>query len=262
MSVLGFINRKPNRISEDASLNKVLDSLSDVVMVIDHDLCISYVNTCWEILTSVKKNRAQGSLFSGYLHPEDHIAWHEAARNVSESGEAVQLWLRLLTKDNGICWCEVRLQPLSSDHAFPLTATLCDITSQVQHDKIMAANNRNLSGLLNRMPAMLYRGRNDTRWTMEYISDGCTELTGYTRDQLLNQPQLSIGALIHPEDAGRVWETVQESLQQHQCFELNYRLMHADGDYRHVTEKGTGIYSITGAVLSIEGVILNLESYR
>lgn len=259
MSVLKFFKHKDNKTYNDIPLNNILNSLTDAVLVIDNKLCIQYVNTYWEQITGVTKQHAQNSLFSEYLHPEDHAVWYEAVEKVSGDGETAQFYLRLLQKNNDICWCEIRLQPLKPGKKFPLTATLCDVTIQIRSNDIMAANHRNLSGLLNRMPCMLYRGRNDTRWTMEYVSDGCKQLTGYTSEQLINQPKLSIGALIHPEDMARVWETVQEALQQHTCFELTYRLMDADGNYQQVIEKGTGIYSSSGEVLSIEGFIFTLN---
>jgi PAS domain S-box-containing protein len=259
MSVLKFIKRKDSKPHNDIPLDIILNSLTDAVLVIDHKLCIQYVNTCWEKITGVTKQHAQNLPFSEYLHPEDHVAWYEKVKKVSRYGEPAQFFLRLLKKNNDICWCEIRLQPLKPGKKFPLTATLCDVTTHIRNNDIMAANHRNLSGLLNRMPCMLYRGRNDTRWTMDYVSDGCKQLTGYTSEQLINQPKLSIGALIHPEDMTRVWETVQEALQQHTCFELTYRLMDADGNYQQVIEKGTGIYSSNGEVLSIEGFILTLN---
>lgn len=256
MTVLNLFRRTPK--TELPALTEVLDSLGDAVLVFNSRLQINYVNACWKTLTGYTHKEATDTCFSDYIHPEDLKNWIDITRQVSHGGKSQYLWFRLIRKDSEVRWCEIRLQPLRAGQPFPLTATLCDITPQVRDDEISKASHRSLSGLVNRIPGMIYRGRNDTRWTMEYVSEGCKELTGYDRDQLLNQPQLSIGGLIHPNDAGRVWETVQRSLQQHRCFELYYQLLHADGLFRQVYEKGQGIYSSTGAVLGVEGIILNI----
>ncbi|SEQ09496.1 PAS domain S-box-containing protein [Amphritea atlantica] len=257
MTVLRLFRRTPS--ADLPALSEVLNSLGDAVLVFNSDLQISYVNACWKNLTGYTSKEATNTCFSDYIHPEELQNWIDITRKVSREGDSQFLWFRLIRKDSEVRWCEIRLQPLRSGDPFPLTATLCDITPQVREDEISKASHRSLSGLVNRIPGMLYRGRNDTRWTMEYVSEGCQELTGYNRDQLLNQTQLSIGGLIHPNDAGRVWETVQQALQQHRCFELYYQILHADGQYRQVYEKGQGIYSSTGAVLGVEGIILNIS---
>ncbi|MDO6564978.1 PAS domain-containing protein [Amphritea sp. 1_MG-2023] len=257
MTVLNLF-RRPKRALP--ALTEVLDSLADAVLVFNGQLDIHYVNAYWKTLTGYSQKESIDSCFSDYIHPEDHRNWMTFSQRASQERLSQCLWFRLIRKDGEVRWCEIRLQSLHTDQPSPLTATLCDITPQVRSDEIKKANHRSLSGLVNRLPGMLYRGRNDTRWTMEYVSEGCLGLTGFSREQLLNQTQLSIGALIHPNDAGRVWETVQHALQQQQCFELYYSLLHADGHYRQVYEKGQGIYSSTGAVLGIEGIILNLNT--
>lgn len=260
MAVLSLFRRpKKERSKALPVLAEVLDSLSDAVLVFTPQLEIRYVNACWKTLTGYPLKDAIDTCFSDYIHPEDQHNWIAFTQQVHREHLSQCLWFRLIRKDGDVRWCEIRLQPLHADQSSLLTATLCDITPQVRSDEIRKATHRSLAGLVNRLSGMLYRGRNDTRWTMEYVSEGCLGLTGYSRDQLLNQTQLSIGALIHPNDASRVWETVQRALQQQQCFELYYQLLHADGQYRQVYEKGQGIYSSTGAVLGIEGVILNIS---
>ena len=113
-----------------------------------------------------------------------------------------------------------------------------------------------LGNLLDDLPLMIYRCRNDPHWSMAYVSAGCQALTGYYPVQLVGSRRLSYSSLIHPGDRDRVWLAVQRGLQEGRPFNLAYRLLCADGSERVVQERGCGIYSDSGEVLELEGVVM------
>ena len=47
---------------------------------------------------------------------------------------------------------------------------------------------------------MAYRCRNDPQWTMEFVSDGCSQLTGYQASELIDNRTMAYGDIIHPDD--------------------------------------------------------------
>jgi len=61
--------------------------------------------------------------------------------------------------------------------------------------------------------------------------------------------------MIHTEDAKYVWELVQVALEQHTTFNIQYRLTRANGQEIVVLDKGRGLYSDSGMVLGVEGII-------
>lgn len=110
-------------------------------------------------------------------------------------------------------------------------------------------------GLLDELPGLIYRGRNDRSWYMEYVSAGCLPLTGYPADYLTSDPQRSFGSLILDEYADYIWYCVQCALLKHEPYQLSYRIRSAEGRIKDVWETGVGIYSGSGEVLGIEGAI-------
>jgi len=51
---------------------------------------------------------------------------------------------------------------------------------------------RQLSTLMDNIPGMVYRCRNEPGWPMEFVSEGCQELTGYD-PEALESDDLSYG---------------------------------------------------------------------
>lgn len=256
MALLNFF--RPQAINDSPqTLDYLLDSLEDVVLRIRDNDQLDYVNRCWTTLTGTSKEESLKRSLPSFIHPEDITVWQQAVNDIAEQRNSHLIWLRVMTADEELRWCEMRVQSMEQNNLYPLSATLCDITPQVRADQVRNASHRSLNGLVNGIPAMIYRARNNLSWSMEYISDGCEEVTGYKAGQLMNQPQLSYGSMIDPQDAGEVWRQVQQAIENHADFEIKYRICDANGKRKTVIDKGCGIYSANGSVLGVQGVIFD-----
>lgn len=118
---------------------------------------------------------------------------------------------------------------------------------------------RKLSTLLGNLPGMVYRCLNDKGWTMEYVSQGCETLTGYESSDLLMNKTVAYNDLIDPEDREKVWNQVQEAVQQKQPFKLIYRIHTRGGDKKWVWEQGLAVYNQYGTVKALEGFITDIS---
>lgn len=115
-----------------------------------------------------------------------------------------------------------------------------------------------LGGLLDELPGLIYRGDNNPRWSMQFVSAGCLQLTGYPAEYLTRTSEYSYGSLILAEYADYIWYCVQCALLQHEPYQLSYRIRCSDGQIKDVWEKGVGVYSADGQVLGIEGAIFEM----
>jgi diguanylate cyclase (GGDEF)-like protein/PAS domain S-box-containing protein len=114
---------------------------------------------------------------------------------------------------------------------------------------------RMLKTLLGNIDGMVYRCHDDDLWTMEFVSDGCTRVTGYQPYELLHNNMVSYESLTLPEDRARVRNTIHAALAQRRRFDIGYRIRHRNGSLRWVWERGIGLYAHDGRVLAIEGII-------
>jgi len=130
-----------------------------------------------------------------------------------------------------------------------------DITERKLAEDSLLESRRTLQTLMTNLPGMAYRCRNDRDWTMEFVSEGCLNLTGYRPAELINNSKTAYNQLIHPDECEKVWDTIQTSLKEHKPFQLTYRIKTADGEQKWVLEQGQGIFTPKGELLAIEGFI-------
>jgi len=121
---------------------------------------------------------------------------------------------------------------------------------------------RMLSMLMSHLPGIVYRRRNDERWTMEFVSDGCQGLLGRIAGDLVGKPTEEFMNHVHPEDRARVWETMLERVARRRPFRVSYRLRHLEGRQRWVRERGQGVHDADGQLIAVEGLIVDVTEER
>lgn len=160
---------------------------------------------------------------------------------------------------------------LTKDNAFLdlLPSVVTRIVDQILQERRLAdaesslrESQRMLSTLMSNLAGMVYRCRNDRDWTMEFVSEGCFDLTGYCAADLLHNELVSYADLIHPDDRVPVWEAVQTALQRREPYRLLYRIRAASGDERWAWEQGRGVFDEAGGVVALEGFIADITDYK
>jgi len=161
----------------------------------------------------------------------------------------------------------------SIDHKFiEFLESLCHFISiaisEIQNDnraqKALIDSQRVISNLIKNLPGIAYRCFSDKDWTMQFISDGCYDLTGYEASELLYNAEQSFGELIHPEDREYVWNAIQHAIKNGKLFEITYRIKNKYGAEKWVLDKGMGININTdgNAHLFIEGFITDITDRK
>lgn len=119
---------------------------------------------------------------------------------------------------------------------------------------------RMLATLISNLPGMVYRCRNDEQWTIELVSEGCVELTGYTPQELLFNSRVSYEQVIHPSDRAAVRTQVQSALAARCRFSIEYRIVCRDGTVKWVSESGVAVAA--GACGMVEGFIQDISERK
>ena len=137
-----------------------------------------------------------------------------------------------------------------------------DITESKRKEKELEERERELSTLLGNLPGMVYRCKNDKKWTMFFVSQGSLELCGYKPEELIEGGSITWYDLIYPDDREKVWLDGQDALKKKESFYLDYRIITRDLAVKHVWEKGLGIFDENDELLFLEGFIFDITKQK
>lgn len=112
-----------------------------------------------------------------------------------------------------------------------------------------------LGRLIGNLSGFLYRRRPDPRWTMEFVSSGCRDLTGYDPHRFIGNASLAFADLIARSDWKRINERTRVAVLLRQRTTIEYLMRTAQGTWLPVEDRLTPVVNAAGKLLAIEGVI-------
>lgn len=198
-----------------------------------------------------------------FVHPDyrDHV--FERISQVHSFKNSVPIIEEKFIKEDG---SEVDVETTALPFAFKGKVAVQiisqDITKRKKIERELRENQRMLSTLIGNLPGIAYRSKNDKRRSMEFISDGCKELTGYPGSDLINNVRISYSDIIHKDDREEIWNTIQKAVNEKKAFALVYRIATSDRKERWVWEKGEGVYNENGIVVALEGFISDITEMK
>ena len=143
---------------------------------------------------------------------------------------------------------------------FIFTGIIRDITERKKAQDALSESERALSTLMSNLQGMAYRCRNNEDWTMEFVSQGSLELTGYAPSDLVNNQKISFANLMIPEERKPIWNQVQEALSNREAYEFTFRIKTSQDTEKWVWERGRGVFSKQGDVIALEGFIMDISA--
>jgi PAS domain S-box-containing protein len=121
---------------------------------------------------------------------------------------------------------------------------------------------RSKSVLIANIPGVAYRCRYDASWTMEFISQGCLDLTGYAPEDLIENKTIAFSDLILGEDVENVWRVWEKAIATKTAATVEYRIRAAGGAEKWVFEQGVPLYDASGEVSFLEGLIIDITDRK
>jgi PAS domain S-box-containing protein len=232
------------------ALQTFFDMSADLLCVAGLDGYFKRVNPAFRRTLGYHDDDLKTQPFVDFVHPDDRASTRHEIEKLSRGEHTLKFENRYRCKDGNYKWLAWTAVP--DLKVGLLYAVARDITD----------SKRSLDELMNDLPGMVYRCRNNRRWIMEFVSEGCRVLTGHGQEAFLDrEAPLAYGDLIHADDRERVWTEVQTAIAENREFEIEYRLRTRDGQHRSVWERGRAIVGTENNAL-LQGFVTDITESR
>jgi diguanylate cyclase (GGDEF)-like protein/PAS domain S-box-containing protein len=257
------ISPSANRLLVSSEAASILNEVSDIIFQVDADGCWSYLNEAWERITGQSVAESLGRPCLQSFHQDDRTHIQDRLNTLSYDPSTCICEGRLRSNQGRYVRVEIRARRSSEGQSLSyLSGTLSDISSRWAAEESLRQKRHMLNTLLSNVPGMAYRCRLARVWRMEFVSDGCFELTGYEAADLINNRKVTYANLIHPADRDSVWQLCQSELSQRRVSSLEYRIQTRNDETKWVWEQMRGVFSATGELLALEGFISDITERK
>lgn len=232
-------------ISTNSQTTKVNPAYIDIISRTNQDI----VGNDWKAMTHPQDLKKEEILFSAFLKGE--ISEYEIEK-------------RLINKMGETFWVKLGISSLNLNDSddFNYLCLVEDISERKKITEALQESERSKSVLLSHIPGLAYRCLNDEYWTMEFVSDGCLDLTGYRPSDLIGNKTIGYNDLIdsqYRDILRRQWDQV---LLKHDNFRAEYQIITQDNQVKWVLELAQGIYDNKGNVIALEGIVIDITQTK
>jgi PAS domain S-box-containing protein len=247
-----------------------VDGINDIVMVTESEIIgeagprILYVNPAFEKVTGYKPDEVLGRTTQFLRGPGTSIEDIRRFDVALAARRHIRGELLNYRKDGTPVWLEIDAtttrNPSTGAEFFVFTER--DITERKKAEAAGREQERVLATLFSNLPGMAYRAFNDGVWTMEFVSGGCRELTGYEPEDIIGSRLKSFDDITEPEDRKAVHQIISRAVERGEPFELTYRIRTRDGTLKWVWERGRAVPGADGPVEMLEGFISDITERK
>ena len=127
---------------------------------------------------------------------------------------------------------------------------------------LLVERERRLKTMIENLPGVIYRARNDEVSESALLSKGIERLTGYSNDELQGGNMLAYQSLIHRDDRAYVDKSIEQCLEEGKPWQLTYRIVTKDGAIKWVCDYGWIYCDQSNGVIYREGFIADITETK
>ncbi|MBS1229239.1 MAG: multi-sensor hybrid histidine kinase [Proteobacteria bacterium] len=133
----------------------------------------------------------------------------------------------------------------------------------IQHTaSLLLERERRLKMMIENLPGVIYRARNDEVPERAVLSQSVERLTGYGHDELQSGNMIAYQALIHRDDRAYVDRSIRQCIEEKKSWQLTYRIVTREGAVKWVCDYGWIYSDQSNGVIYREGFIADITETK
>jgi len=247
---------------EDRHLRALFDATPDAILVSDGAGIITRANQQAGNLLGYAIEELIGRSIE-ILIPDSSRAVHPRLRGqytaapfVRQMGEGRAV--RARRKDGTEIDVEISLSPIRTGQGLHFASAMRDVTKRKQEEAALQASESRFRRMANSSPMMIWI--TDAEGVPSFVNQSWIDFTGI--DQALAMTSEGWLGTVHPDDR----ETSFVAYYRNECsrdyITTEYRLRRADGEWRHVLDKGTPLFDDDGAFSGYIGSAIDITERK
>lgn len=253
----GAANERPESVTE--FIDAVLNRLTDIFFVFDLQGRFLHWNDRLTDVTGYTDEEIASMTPIDFFVQEDYDRVNAAISEVIETGDATEV-VRIRTRDGRLLPYEFTGSMVPDEDGQP--SYVCGIARDVsrrQHaERALRERQQALSNLIRNLPGVVLRYRNEEGYPIEFMGQGCSDLTGYPYERFESGELSWSEGVVHPDDRERVRTCVRDAIEAGEQYQSRYRIRTADGTIRWVWEQGTIVDNPDGSIDYLDGYVSDI----
>ncbi len=254
------IEKARTLVTEDLSLvSPFLDTCDSYIFIFDLNSRLLYASTKVLELTGYDDEITQRQFNDFFQLKQDYVNINSLFEKIIHKKE-LDTNGSLIHSDKSLIDVSLKLKYIPNEL---IDAILCLIYPKQDDcsETALRESQRQISTLMTNLQGMVYRCRNERNWPMEFVSDGCEDLLGYTANEITSSTFIYQN-MIHPDDRDFIWEIVQKAVKKRERFQFVFRVRTATGILKWIMERGVGVYTADGELEALEGFITDVTQIK
>jgi PAS domain S-box-containing protein len=245
----------------------LLHAIREDIVVIDNDYKIVDMNNTYLVSTGHRREEVIGrrwfDVSPGCGLPCDEQGEQCVLREVFETGEPRKCQHLYTHADGTQAWVDVLFSPFKAETgeiAYVIESAR-DITDLMKAQEALWESEERVRLMSGNIPVVVYSALPDVHSTNVFVSGRTGELTGYSGDQFMRDPELW-SSILHSDDRTRVWETIQEHRRTKGPLEVEYRIISKDNTIKWIRDRATPVLDQNGHIVRIDGFMEDITERK
>ena len=218
-----------------------------------------------------EKIQQNPQLLFSFIHPDDSQKFEES---IAVSAANMQPWQqewRAIVPSGKVKWMQggssrpERVDcptEIGQEGDIVWEGMVLDITDLKQAEAALRESEARLRSLVENIPGAICRSLYDAEWTIVFISDEIEVISGYPAVDFIGNNRLSFATIVHEADKKMVDRQISTAVESKQPYNLEYRIVRADGAVRWMSERGRPTYNLEGLVLWLDRAIFDITDRK